>query len=153
MELRHGNLNKPSLDNSIINSTTLQQHLIILSASISELETQALELFESNPAIDHFEKSNTSLSGQPLDFLKHPNKENHFEQIPTKLLSSDDKILAEKIFQSVCKEGFLQQEEKSFLISHLGPRVNIVLEIIQQQTGIGYENRVLFWKSILEKKE
>lgn len=153
MELRHSNLNKTSLDNSIINSTTLQQHLLILSASVNDLETQALELFESNPAIDHFEKSNTFSSGQPLDFLKQPNKENPFEQIPTKLLSTNDKILAEKIFQSVCKEGFLQQEEKSYLVSHWGPRVNFVLEIIQEHTGIGYENRVLFWKSILQKKK
>lgn len=153
MELRHSNLNKTSLDNSIINSSTLQQHLLILSASISDLETQALELFETNPAIDHFEKSHTSLSGQSIDFLKQPNKENPFEQIPTKLLSADDKILAEKIFQSVCKEGFLQQEEKNYLINYLGPRVNFVLEIIQNHTGIGFENRVLFWKSILQKKK
>lgn len=151
MVLSVNNSQQLSVDNSIINSSKLQQHLVILSCSFQDLEAKALELLETNPAVDHYEVNQHFSSASALDLIQQQNKEHPFEQIPTKLLSSHDKILAEEILQSVCEEGFLQQEEKSFLSNKHGHDLPRVLEIVQNFTGIGFENRLLFWRSLLLK--
>lgn len=152
MEISQFFLNKNSIEISITNSLSLQKHLHILSLSIEELELETLKILENNPAVDHIKITPFNFSADALDFIKHPHKEHPFEQIPTKLLSTHDKILAEKILQSLCKEGFLQKEEKKFLVDTYGQRVLDVVAIIQNYTHLGFENRLRYWQSLLKKK-
>lgn len=151
MELSQSNQNKLGIQNSISQSHNLQNDLQILCASFADIEAQALELFAQNPAIESFEPVKPYSSHMMLDFIKQPTKENTLEQIPTKLLSAHDQILAKEILQSLCKEGFLQQEEKSFLMAKHGHRLQFVLETLQAHTGLGFENRLFYWRSLLEK--
>jgi RNA polymerase sigma-54 factor len=152
MELTLNNSKKLSIETSITHSLSLQHHLQILSQSIQEIEQDAFGLLEKNPALDDIRCHQHISNAAALDFIKQTSKENPFEQIPTKLLSAHDKILAEEILQSVCKEGFLQQEEKKFLIDKYGQKFDFVLEIVQNFTHIGFESRLLYWKCLLKKK-
>lgn len=152
MEISQGNFNKNTIEVSITNSLSLQKHLHILSLAIEELELQAITLLENNPAIDQVKIKPLNFSPEALDFIKQPNKEHPFEQIPTKLLSTHDKILAEKILQSLCKEGFLQEEEKKFLVDSYGQKMLKILDIIQTYTHLGFEHRLRYWQYLLKKR-
>ncbi len=151
MKISNENVLRPALKSSINHSLTLQQHLKFLSLSINELEIMALELLENNAAVESFEPLIGSFADFPLDSIPQPQMEVFFEQIPTKLLSPQYKILSEEIFSSLDSEGFLSHEEKEYLMKKHGPQTQEILLLMQDYSGLGFEHRLHYWRSLLEK--
>lgn len=152
MEFNQKNSNYLNQNNSIKQSLSLQQHLYFLELPIQELENFVIELFSNNPAIDDVKMAGGHLSSDLIFFKPEEPKEIFFEQIPTKLLSSPFKILAQEIFESLSEEGFLQKEEKKQLEERYPQFFNEILSQIQQSTALGFLDRIDYWIHLLLKK-
>jgi len=146
------NINKNVASHSIFQSQNLQQNLKILSMSSDDIDQLACDLFSSNPAIDNFKPKRHSSFFGLSENIKQPQKEVFLEQIPTKLLSTNYKVLAEEIFSSLDQEGFLQQEEKTILNDKYGPQIDEVIQLMQQYAELAHGNRLKYWISLLKKK-
>jgi RNA polymerase sigma-54 factor len=152
MELFQSNLNKKEIKTSINQSLQLQHDLKILSLNYEDLNSYILETFENNLSIEWYESSHYQPSAESINLIPNPKMENHLEQIPTKLLSAEYKILAKEVFSRLSPEGFLQQEEKREIIEQFGPKVAYVIEIFQKESHLGYKNRQEYWKALLIEK-
>lgn len=153
MDIFQSNTNKNHLENNILQSIALQKHLAILSMDCDALHTLTEHLFDSNPAIDFYSFS-SHISLETVEHLKKPQTdEEELEQVPLELLSSKYQTLTLEIFAHFSKEGFLEALDQQELLEKWGLFASTALKLIQEKTGLGFPNRLEFFKWQLRKKK
>lgn len=145
MELYQTNYNRNHLELNIQNSVVLQKQLQILSMDCDSLHLATEALFNNNPAIDHFSFS-SFISLEMFHNVLSVQHRNHTEQVPLELITNKYQTLTQDIFASLSEDGFLQAEDKVDLFKKWGVTLSSCLEVIQSQTGLGFENRLQFFR-------